>query len=100
MADAFGKDNQTTTSRDVAVLALYLGYPLARIESHPDRTETFTVVCPQFDFEQVVKEAASDETNVSYASLQKANSIMGGRIGFARKIGVWTVYSKIPRSRA
>lgn len=63
MATAFHRDEQTTNSRDVAVLAHYLGYPLVRVEISADHTtETFTVLCPLFDFEQVVSEAVSDST--------------------------------------
>ena len=87
MATAFGVDQQVTASRDVAVLCMYLGYSIARVEVAPDKSEKFTIVCPACDFEIVTKEAASDETTVCYKSLQKANALVGSRIGYARKNG-------------
>jgi hypothetical protein len=97
MADAFHRDNQMTTSRDVAVLSHYLGYPLVRAEISADhKTETYTVRCPLFDFEQVVSEASSDLTNVCFASLQRSNAIIGSKIGFARKNGgTWSTFQKV-----
>ena|ERR1700688_3932251 len=96
MATVFHRDEQTTTSRDVAVLAHYLGYPLVRVEVAPDKTETYTVKCPEMDFQIIVKEAASDETNVCYASIQKSNALVGAKIAYARKNGVWTSFTKPP----
>lgn len=87
MSTPFGKDQQVTDSRDVAVLCVYLGYPLVRVETGLDRSETFTVVCPEFDWQQVVQEAASDATQVCYASLQKANALVGAKVGYARRNG-------------
>jgi hypothetical protein len=96
MADAFNKDHQTTTSRDVAVLAHYLGYPFVRVETSTDyKNETFTLRVPSFDFEIVTKEAGSDATNVCFASLQKSNAFIGSKIGYARKNGgTWSSFSK------
>ena len=95
MSDQFHRDHQITDSRDVAVLAVYLGYPLIRVEAAPDgKTTTYTLNCPQFDFEDVVKEATAAETTVMYASLQKVNALVGGRINFARKNAVWSSFTR------
>jgi len=96
VATAFSRDEQITKSRDVAVLSHYLGLPLIRVELSADnKSETYTVKCKQFDFEQIVQEAASDDTTVCYASLQKSNGFIGSKIGYARKNGgVWSSFSK------
>ena len=95
MADAFSKDNQTTQSRDVICLAHYLGYTLVRVQVGLDRSETFTVACPALDFEQVVQESGSEDTQVMYKALMRSSEFVGSKVAYARKNGgVWTSFTK------
>jgi hypothetical protein len=98
MATAFSKDEQTTNSRDVAVLAVYLGLPLLRVETHgygTDERVTYTVRCKEFDFEILCKEADSADTPVCFEPLMRANSFVGGKVRYARKNGgTWTNSTK------
>ena len=97
MSDAFHRDNQTTTSRDVAVLCVYLGLPLIRVQVDGQGQQeriSFTVVCKQFDFEIICKEAGSDETSVCFEPLMRANSFVGSKVSYARKSGTWTNFTK------
>jgi hypothetical protein len=95
VSDAFNVNHNVTSSRECAVLAVYLGYELVRVEVAPDKSEQFTLVCPECDFSQVVSEAASDLTTVCYASIQKINSLVGGHLAYAKKFAVWSSFTKV-----
>jgi hypothetical protein len=96
MSDCFNADNQSTDSRDVAVLSVFLGYQLIRIEVSADhKEEKYTLVIPSCDFEIVTKEASDPETTVEYLGIQKANQFIGAKIAYARKTGgVWSVFTR------
>ena len=95
MATAFSRNEQVTASRSEACLAIYLGYPLIRVQVGIDRSESFTIGnCPELDWAQVIQEAADASTTVLCASLQKVNTQLGGRISYARQHAVWSIHTK------
>jgi len=89
MADVFSPNNQSTDSRDVATLAVYLGYALERISVTPDFKTAYVLQCLKFDWDQVLIEAADPATTVEFVGISKAGGFIGSKLAIARKMTVW-----------
>ena len=89
MSSVWHQDDQTCSDKYCVALAVYLGYPLERIEVKPDGKTIFTVRCPELDWQQVIEEAANPETAICYKSFVEAVGLVICKFAVARKNGVW-----------